>query len=455
MAAVSPRKEDILVHLIFSDGNGLGGDDERYQIYSIALFPFALGIPPENVYFTVDPRLVEAPGLIKLVADASPKAAGSASYSGDYFPESYFEYFETICKKASGFEALKTIPACSFRIVSGHGLPFNKTGRLVCGKWNIPFYDMGAAASILTILDVCNSQFAVAALSGHYDENKNRRLRNRERYVTQSEALFACDNMDYTYAFRVGDNDNFSTPAQDFEHLSRAIGDAVICSVLMAAYRFLNSDQTVSLDDLFATQFNLIHANFLDGEQVRSPESRLHRIQAMLVDGTLSLNEEAFRCKIFQYPNQWYFTTERMPNNAISGDLKQNIVDYVVASVQLWHTANPGLCNHKNILPASQLAWRHLEGMLGHTLKSVRLDDAGGAVHRDNDGTLFVQWAETCKDLPQILRHVLNLMASGSFDDSDEEPSDLDLPPIAGKEQSASIIANGHEGGNNASDNTT
>ena len=67
MVAKSLWKEDIWVHLIFSDGNGLGGDDERYQIYSIALFPFALSIPPENVYFTIDPRLVEAPGLIKLV----------------------------------------------------------------------------------------------------------------------------------------------------------------------------------------------------------------------------------------------------------------------------------------------------------------------------------------------------------------------------------------------------
>ena len=213
MVAVSPRKEDVLVHLMFSDGNGLGSDDERYQIYSIALFPFALGIPPKHVHFTVDPCLVEAPGLIKLVADASPKATGSTSYSGDYFPKSYFECFETICKKALGFEALKTIPACSFRIVSGHGLLFNKTGRLVCGKWNIPFYNMGASASVLMILDVCNSQFAVTALSGHCNENKNRRLRNRERYVTQREALFACNNMDYTYAFRVGNNDNYSTPA--------------------------------------------------------------------------------------------------------------------------------------------------------------------------------------------------------------------------------------------------
>ena len=188
-------------------------------------------------------------------------------------------------------------------------------------------------------------------------------------------------------------------------------------------------------------QFNLIHANFLEGKKVRSPESRLHRFQAMLVDGTLSLNDEAFQCKIFQCPNQWYFATERMPNNAISGEMKRNIVDYVVASVQLWHTANPGRCNHKNILPASQPTWRHLEGVLGHTLKSVCLDNAGGVVHRDDDGTLFVQWAETCKDLPQILRHVLNLMASGSFNDGDEDPSDLDLPPIKGKEQSVSIVA--------------
>ena len=417
-------REEIVVHLIFSDGSGLGGDDERYQIYSIALFPFALGIPPENVYFTIDPRLVEAPGLIKKIANSSPKAASSVDYSGGYFPDSYFDYFQSICRRAAGADAMQSIPECTFRIVSGHGLPFNKTGRLVCGKQSIAFYDMGVAASVLTILDVCNSQFAVAALSGHYAENKNRRLRHRKNYVAESEALFACDNMDFTYAFRVGDNDNFATPAQDYEYLSRPIGDAVICAVLMAAYRFVNSDKTVGLDDLFAQQFNAIHSNFVVGENERSPESRLHRLQAMFEDGTLSLNDEAFQCKIFRYPNQWYFTTERMPSSTVSGDLNRKIVDYVVASVQLWHTANPGLCNDQNVLPESQLAWRHLVGMLGHPLRSIRLDDTGGVVRRSEDGTLFVQWAETCKDLPQILRHVLNLMASGSFDDSNEDSSD-------------------------------
>ena len=353
------QEEEMLVHLIFSDGNGLGGDDERYQINSIALFPFALGIPIENVHFTIDPRLVEAPELIKMIANSSPKAASTDRFSGGYFPDSYFDYFEAICGRATSADEMQNIPECAFRIASGHGLPLNKTGRLVCGRKNIAFYDMGAPASILTILDVCYSQFAVAALSGHYADNRSRRLRNRKDYVTKSEALFACDNMDFTYAFRVGDSDNFAEPVQDFEHLSRPLRDAVVFSVLMAAYRFTNtnSDNTVCLDDLFTSQFNSIHSNFLEGENERSPESRLHRLQAALEDGTLTLNDDAFQCKLFRYTNQWYFTTERMPSNSISGDMNRAIVDYVVASVQLWHTANPAHCNDQNVVPESRLAW--------------------------------------------------------------------------------------------------
>jgi hypothetical protein len=43
-------REEIIVHLVFSDG----GTNETWELYSIALFPFAFGIPTKQVYLTAN-----------------------------------------------------------------------------------------------------------------------------------------------------------------------------------------------------------------------------------------------------------------------------------------------------------------------------------------------------------------------------------------------------------------
>jgi hypothetical protein len=40
---------DFRVHLIFSEGQGFVKLEDRYEVYGIALVPFALNIPPEQV----------------------------------------------------------------------------------------------------------------------------------------------------------------------------------------------------------------------------------------------------------------------------------------------------------------------------------------------------------------------------------------------------------------------
>ena len=49
------RKEDVIVHLVFSDGCAGGAD--AWELYSIALFPFMFGISVDQVFLTADKRL--------------------------------------------------------------------------------------------------------------------------------------------------------------------------------------------------------------------------------------------------------------------------------------------------------------------------------------------------------------------------------------------------------------
>jgi hypothetical protein len=56
---------DLRVHLVFSEGQGIVKIEDRYHVYRIAIFPFVLGISPEQVEFTVNPTLIQEPDLLE------------------------------------------------------------------------------------------------------------------------------------------------------------------------------------------------------------------------------------------------------------------------------------------------------------------------------------------------------------------------------------------------------
>lgn len=100
--------------------------------------------------------------------------------------------------------------------------------------------------------------------------------------------------------------------------------------------------------------------------------------------------------------------------------------NFVVDSLCIWHTSNPG--NEDKEVPEAVQAWESLRRFLGISLLlTTRLErNEEGKVQRDEDGVPLSVWATSCKDMPHILKLVLNLHASGSMFD-DEVTSDSEV----------------------------
>lgn len=99
-------------------------------------------------------------------------------------------------------------------------------------------------------------------------------------------------------------------------------------------------------------------------------------------------------------------------------------IRFVVASICLWHSANPH--NTEKEYSQSRHAWTMLHVLLGRKFQSVRLEENEETceVEPCEDGTSIEVWACTCKDLPQVLNQVENILASGSLFDDEGSESD-------------------------------
>jgi hypothetical protein len=279
----------------------------------------------------------------------------------------------------------------------------------------------------------------VAALAGHYRNEDpstvqleprkqwGRRLNRRFEFVDNcTDTSFACDNMDFTYAFRVAED--VGEVPEDGSSLSKPFGDAVMLSVLLAARDLMQDDYEHSLDNAFKERFKGIKTYYIGGEE-RNPASQLGALEDMLRNGSLKVNPDAFECKLFRNSHLWYFTTERMPSGVVDPTIDEPAlvsaaIRFVVGSICLWHTANP---NHtQKEFPQSRHAWTMLLVLLGKKFQSVRLEEneQTDEVEPCDDGTSIEVWACTCKDLPQVLNQVENLLASRSLFDDEGSESD-------------------------------
>lgn len=177
------------------------------------------------------------------------------------------------------------------------------------------------------------------------------------------------------------------------------------------------------LGSLFPPAIQGNQYEFLDQPQ----GSRLESLQSHLEAGRVSVNEDAFQCKLFQNADRWYFTLERMPqaDGCPDSALSTMVCNFVVdAGLCIWHTSNPG--HEDKELPEAVEAWESLRHFLGVSLLSTaRLErDEEGKVQRDVDGVPLSIRATTYKDMPRILKQVLNVHASESMFD-DEFTSDF------------------------------
>ena len=87
--------------------------------------------------------------------------------------------FWKIYENALDVKRISDAPSCHFRVLSGHGFhDFQHGGHIRCGLDAIPFSQLGRNASILTILDICNSPHAVSVSSGMYPQDNPKKFRH-------------------------------------------------------------------------------------------------------------------------------------------------------------------------------------------------------------------------------------------------------------------------------------
>lgn len=436
------RKEDVVVHLVFSDG----GAKDAWELYSMALFPFAFGIDTEHVYLTATKRVA---GKVEDVVDGwrgviEQNFTSSARPENDaeYFPPGYHEYFTEIYRsRTTGFDAMSSVPPCTIRVVSGRGFPATRryvmrTVTVDKHRMNISFTDLPGSPSALSIFDICGSQYGAAVVFGHFASNANRKFTQRQEKVAESTAPFACENADLTYAFRVGaDGDHVNPPEAEEDSLSCAFGDAVVCSILAAAKRFAdNSMEGDNLDALFTDRYRNLNTHYLDLPGFRhqlNPASNLGRLQTLMEQGVLSLNTAAFEGSLFARQDEWFLTRARTDHSTTSSDMRlpvvlnELLVDFVVTSLQLWHHTHPTEAEHCELM--AEKHWSTLSDLLGPRLRRVNLDwdDDKQILSRSDDGMPIGAWAMACRDLAGITKHVTNKVLSGSWDDN-EGPSEWD-----------------------------
>lgn len=182
----------------------------------------------------------------------------------EYFPAGYDSYLREICRsRGSIFKDMATVPPCSIRVITGHGFPMTRAyvmrTRTSDGvSHQIPFTDLpGPAPSILSIIDICGSQWGAAAAFGYFATDPIRKLKKPRARVAASDAPFACENADTTWAFRVGAVGDRLNPPSDEDALSKAFGGGVVCSVLAAAKDFTDNGLTgTDMDSLFVQKMS-------------------------------------------------------------------------------------------------------------------------------------------------------------------------------------------------------
>ena len=114
---------------------------------------------------------------------------------------------------------------------------------------------MGANATSLTVLDICNPLYAVACFDGTFPTSN---AFKRKKYFAASKIGIpvVCDVNDSTWAFRIGfhDQDENDDDESRFAFMSIPIGDSVACCLLAAVKLFLldSKQEKGSLRDLFS-----------------------------------------------------------------------------------------------------------------------------------------------------------------------------------------------------------
>jgi hypothetical protein len=426
--------EDVSVQLIYSEGPEPVAIENFWHFYLIALAPFVLGVPLSQVeLFLADGfRGINSSKIDAIVADVFVDTQGVV----EFLPAGYKDYFYDMYSRASAtVEDIATLPSRSIRIISGHGFGNYAGGHLICGGKKVAFSELGSNATLLTILDVCNSPHAVASLNKSYPISNPRKFNSRAKralFSTELSMPVACDQNEAAWAFRIGYKGQHSLQSQedDFRGMSAPFGDSVTCCILAAIKSFLTDslDDGINLDDLFYAKYSALKTSFLPVEtRVLRPFSDLGGLQRLVSSVVLQVNLQAYECEIFRRENEWFLTTGRaLALSPDQGRLASYIIDFVADRVKSWHEKFP---DSLEVLKDSEDSWKRLRVSLGpfsHQLKIVafEFDEGSNTLYRSPDGILLEEWAFSCGGLPKCVELVGNIIETGELDTVVEEPAE-------------------------------
>ena len=174
--------EEVTLQLVYSDG-GVRTEliKDLPNMYPIALLPFFLGVPSDQVELVMrsDFAYIDDEGLLAVSVLMKKCFEGNV----DFFPEGYHSYFVSIFRNSKGPMAVQeTTPnrtPPNIRVISGHGYGNYKGGSIRIGRDEVYFSNI-SPADTLTILDTCNAARALACMIGKFPDNP-RRFNSRKR----------------------------------------------------------------------------------------------------------------------------------------------------------------------------------------------------------------------------------------------------------------------------------
>ena len=182
------------------------------------------------------------------------------------------------------------------------------------------YHEIGSHAVDLTILNICNSAYAVDHLEGNAPP-KNEWNRFDEKFKStvfekNDTVPVVCDKNEALLAFCVGFQGQHETePSLENEkdnlRMSRPVGDSLACSLLVDAKRFVDEGGSQSLDETFQQVYKSLRTCLLGHAHSLSPHSSLGRLEDLIRRDIVHVKESAFDCPFFQKSSEWYLTTER------------------------------------------------------------------------------------------------------------------------------------------------
>jgi hypothetical protein len=267
--------KEFSVQLVFSDAaTRLVFRDAFYEFYTIALLPYMLGVPPDQVTLYLRDELYGfGDDLIDLEAE------GMTVDSEKMLPAAYKNYFTTVYRQhtvaiADLHGKDLNLPQCSLRMISGHGFGNFRGGNIAIGRNSIPWPTLGTPATCLTVLDICNAAYAVAHMEGKQPKKRQWHRFNKVTLFEDDNNVVPtiCDKNDLTYAFRVGHHGQgqLASPEEGTKRMSKAVGDSVAASLLVAIKQFRDADGAESLDQLFCENFGTISTNLILHEMIQA-----------------------------------------------------------------------------------------------------------------------------------------------------------------------------------------